>query len=136
MKLLQACLITLLLATPALQNELKILSTPDGNSGPSPCALTCSGVASFTDSGSYEWGTMFGRAYKNTDISGCGFVSLPVVTATLSGPFYTESKRCPAVYVQYIENGSFNVFTVVDTTGGQMKRNKCAVHWTATGYNC
>ena len=130
------CLLTLMLALPSLQIELKILSLPSGHPiGPAPCALTCSGVSSFGETGSEKWnGSGFAiTAYKIIDITECGFSSPPVVTAMLSG----ISQNCPSISVfNFADKTKLAVFTVQAATADQMISNLCDVYWTANGYSC
>ena len=138
MTLLFSYLLTTLLAVPALCS-LKIVSTPDGDLRPPPCALTCTGVSKHTDTDYFSWKKYKKQTFKYvTDISECGFVATPSITATLSGPTVGEDVTwCPAVYVWgNHETRGFYVFTVGESTISQMVGNRCDVHWTATGYHC
>lgn len=141
MKLL-GFLLALFLAAPSLQQHLKILSTPDGESGPEPCALTCSGVSKYSETGYYKgWKTYLQKGFKKiTDLERCGFKSAPLVTITLGGPTRKSDvrgvKTCPSVYAWFVDKGSFNVFTVEDTTIQDLNDNMCDVYWIATGFNC
>ena len=128
-----------MLAAPSL-SEQKILSLPnDGKPGPQPCTLTCSGVTRYEEiEGDYGYQTWIGdsrQSYRYVDLSDCGFVSAPVVTATLSGPV-ADAKRCPPVYIAYTLKSLFIVVTTEDISPSQMINNKCDVYWTANGYNC
>ena len=135
MKLL-GCLVTVVLFNSSLLLELKITSTPDGESHPAPCAITCAGVSRYTDTAGYNWRSYSGsrggsgRAWKQLNIKECGFVTRPVIIATISG-FYQGD--CPSIFV---ENGYNSVQTVEKATPTQMVDNLCDVHWSAFGYNC
>jgi hypothetical protein len=107
-------------------SELKILSTQDGNLGPAPCALICTGVLSY----STGWVDANREAYNTIDYRECGFVSPPTVTATLHG------WRCPAVYTYFTDKTGTGVYTVEDVPASTLISQECDVHWTATGYNC
>ena len=141
MKLL-GYLFTLLLATTPIHAHLKILSTPDGVSGPEPCALTCSGVSLHSETGHYKgWKWAHRKGFKHiTDLEECGFKAAPVVTVTLAGPTNESGvrgvKKCPSAYVWSADKAYFNVFTVEETTLQDLNENKCDVYWTATGFNC
>ena len=118
-------------------SDQKILSLPGGQTGPGPCARTCSGV----DTGSDTWwnwpdqhGKASGKAYKNTDIAECGFVTVPVATAATRGPSY--SRYCPSIRVRGVYSTSLFFITFEDSTPSNMVREKCDVHWIATGYIC
>ena len=139
MKLL-GCLMTMMLVTPSLASDLKILSVPSDENGPSPCALTCSGVAKH--SATEEWwnwtsvGTGAGRAAtRQINIAECGFVTAPVVTTILAGPYFGP-RRCPSVSLRLVFKETFWVFTVEDAIPSEMIENLCDVHWIATGFNC
>ena len=139
MKLLSFLLTVIVLANPTL-SELKILNTPDGVAGPPPCAITCSGVARHTDTGdtdnNYRWRYWRRNAYRRINFAECGFVTIPVVTATLSG--YYGDHPCPAIYIRNTisTNSWFYVQTSKEATPSQMVHNKCDVYWIATGYSC
>ena len=135
MKLL-GFLLTMILLYPTLLSELKILSTPDGDTHPAPCALTCSGVARYNEYGDFAWQTAGRRAYKRTDIFGCGFVSTPVVTFTVRTPGISILYNCPPIrpYGSYATR--FGVITMGDATPSQIISMECDIYWIATGYNC
>ena len=128
------CLLTLMLAVPSLQSELKILSTPDGSTHPTPCALTCTGVSKYDETGHYNWRQWHQHVYKYVKIEDCGFVAPPIITATLKGAYW--SVRCPSIYLQLVGYTAFFALSVEETTVSQLTDNKCDVHWTANGYNC
>ena len=130
------CLLTLMLAVPSLQSELKILSTPDGDTRPPPCALTCTGVKKYIDTDGYDWRSWSVQAFKHINMEDCGFVSTPVVTVTVKGPYDGVERSCPPIYVQYVGYKTLTVFTVGGVTASLMNNNKCDVYWTANGYNC
>ena len=76
MKLL-GCLLTLMIVSHTLSSELKILNLPEEQTGPAPCALTCSGVSRYSETGNYGWQSYAdNKALKIADIAGCGFVSV------------------------------------------------------------
>ena len=132
------CLLTLLLAASSLQSELKILSTPEGKPGPPPCALTCSGVARYSEEGASlysSWERIYEQACRYVNIQECGFVAAPVVTATLRGPLF-GARKCPSIYLHQSYVRMFLVVTVGNITASQMTWNQCDVYWTANGYNC
>ena len=127
------CLL-MMLVTQTLSDQ-KILSLPGGQTGPAPCARTCSGVSSYKETGAYKWITVGnGKAYKRADIRECGFVSAPVVTAILRGLGYTQF--CPSIRVMYVSDTWLVFFTVEDATASNMIRYNCDVFWIATGYVC
>ena len=132
MKLL-VCLFTVMLAIPT-RSELKILSTPDGVTGPQPCALTCSGVARYNDTGDFSWIEWDWRAGKYINITDCGFVSSPVVTVTVRGP--TLAAHCPPLRIWDSNDVWFDVVTTAAATPGLMFSWRCDVFWSAFGYNC
>ena len=129
------CLLTLLLAVPSLQSELKILNSPDGKPHPASCALTCTGISKHDEGGQSAWnGLGNGLSYKNMDITGCGFVATPVVTTTVSG--YSS---CPAVKVwggHKSDRAELYVVTGEEADPDLLNSNKCDVYWTANGYTC
>ena len=125
------CLLLAVLTT-TLQSHLKIISTPDGTGGPAPCALTCSGVARHNETWQH-WNT--GHVYRRVDMSGCQFVSEPVVMVTVRG--YLE---CPGAVKVWNCQRKWNhvVYLLTDdaTTPEVMSKRKCDVYWTATGFQC
>ena len=129
-------LLIAMMVAPTLHVELKILDTPDGGTGPAPCALICSGVGKYDGTGLYKWGSFHltpTKAYKNVDMSGCDFVAPPVVTATVKSKWWS---LCPSISGGYTNGSWFQVHTVEDATPDEMRRKKCSIHWIATGYNC
>ena len=123
-----------MMVAPALQNELKILDTPDGDARPAPCALTCSGIARWDETGDYGWhrsGSYQGKVLRRVSMSGCNFVSTPVVTASTRGV-----RLCPSITQLAGDSGWFDEYTVEDSTADMMKKNRCNIHWSAFGYNC
>ena len=128
-----SCLITLLLVVSTL-SELKILSTPDGDMGPEPCSLICSGVSSYKDVDNSWINLGNGKAAKPNIMKGCEFARRPVVTATVRGP--NHNSDCPSIRIWSIEKEDFNVLTVMDASARYMKSNECDVYWVATGFTC
>ena len=130
------CLLTLMLAVPSLQSELKILSTPDGSTHPPPCALTCTGVSKFNHQEEYwkEWSGV--KSYKFVNIEGCGFVNTPVVTVTLKARTLGTKVRCPPIFLAHPGLLLFFVITGEPATPHQMVSNGCDVFWTANGFIC
>ena len=129
------CLLMMLVAQTI--SDQRILSLPDGQTGPAPCARTCSGVASYKDTGDnrwWDWPLNRGKAYKITDIAECGFVTVPVATAATRGPYY--SRYCPSIRVRGVYSTRLFFITFEDATPSDMVREKCDVHWIATGYIC
>ena len=127
------CLL-MMLVTQTLSDQ-KILSLPGGQTGPAPCARTCSGVSSYKET-TYRWtDTRNGIAYKGADITECGFVTTPVVTAILRGPGHI-TPSCPSIRVWYVNNTRLYFMTVENATPSNMVYNKCDVYWIATGYVC
>lgn len=127
--------ILLFLISPTLA-DLKILSLPWYNNGPEPCARTCSGVSKYDDADE-PWQSQVsgisntGRPVKIVDISGCNFVSNPVVTTTVYG-----LPDCPNVKVTSVRIDKFYAMSVEKTTTGYLKSNYCWVSWTANGFTC
>ena len=114
--------------------DTKILDTPDGKLGPEPCVRVCSGVdkdyTGWVNSGYHS-----GKVNKKIDISGCDFVSVPVVTV-VSGGFAGKYRVCPSVTVSWVSISYFNLYSVSDITKNRMIESKCRVYWTATGFTC
>ena len=130
-------LLTMMVA-PTLQSQLKILDTPSGSAGPASCALTCSGIGRWYETGNFNslWTDSSdypGKAYKKVAISGCNFRSYPVVTTTTRSFLRGD---CPSVTVKMISRDNFMVYTVEDSTVAEMKSKQCDIHWSAFGYNC
>ena len=114
---------------------LKFLDSPDGEIGPEPCALTCSGVSRYNETGGGGWlRSWTGKAFKKVDIKGCGFVTRPIVIAITNGP--EVEKHCPSLRMQMVHYEWFGALTVEDTNEIEMRENKCDVYWTANGFNC
>ena len=123
---------------PTLQTELKILDTPDNNTHPLPCALICSGIDKHDETGDHEWRNNRwpwspDKAYKTVNMTGCGFVSPPVVTATIKSQWWS---LCPSIAEDYVMSLGFFVHTEENATAEEMRKKKCDIHWIATGYNC
>ena len=115
--------------------DTKIVSTPDGKTGPEPCVRVCSGV----DKDYTRWdnsGLYSGKVIKYIDMSGCDFVSPPIVTAVSGGLKDDEWTFCPSFNVPKVYSSYFALYSVTDFTGNMMKENECKVFWTATGYTC
>ena len=116
------------------QADIKILDTPDGKTGPEPCARVCSGVdKDYT--GWVDSDTNPGKVFKWMDMSGCNFVSRPIVTA-VSGSGASSSNLCPSFTVSRVESDRFFVYSVTYFRADTMKNNACRVDWTATGFTC
>ena len=128
MALLLPMLISVLLA--GAQADIKIVSTPDGKIGPEPCIRTCSGVDK-DYSGWHAAPYYPGKVHKSIYMSGCDFVSEPVVTA-VSGNNYL----CPSFTVANVHSNYFYLYSVSDSTKGKMNQYHCRVYWTATGFTC
>ena len=124
----------MMLVTQTISDQ-KILSLPDGQTGPAPCTRTCSGVSSYKDTGTYKWITVdSGRVRKRTDIEECGFVSAPVVTAIMRGHY------CPYIQVNAVSDTRLYFETVqganVGLSASLIVFYQCEVFWSATGYTC
>ena len=132
-----SCLMMLMLVTPSLASDLKILNIPYGENGPPPCALTCSGVAKHNESHwKWQWESYTtGEAARRVNIAECGFVTPPVVTASLIGPYF-GARRCPSISLRFVYKEMFLINTVEEATAIQMVENQCDVLWIATAYNC
>ena len=135
MKFLCCLLMMILIVSYTLSSELKILNLPEDNPGPASCALTCSGVSRYNETGTYRW-QIYERserkAYKPADTTGCGFVSVPVVTAVVRG----ATPYCPPIRLWYVHKTNLGVITVEDATVEKMGFYQCDVYWIATGYTC
>ena len=104
MKLL-GCLLTVMIVGHTLSSELKILNLPEDNPGPASCALTCSGVSRYSETGNYGWRSYAdNKALKIADIRGCGFVSVPVVTVSVRGSH--PNYNCPSISIIGVDNAS------------------------------
>ena len=69
--------------------------------------------------------------YKEIDMSACGFLSEPVVTATLDG-------QVTRLAVSNIQNNMFNAVIVrIDATHTWLYDDwDVTIHWSAYGYTC
>ena len=122
----------LLLADVSLENELKIISSPDGISRPAPCALTCAGVTAGTDWSDSQ--LYFMRSFVVIDTQECGFMSKPVVT-TMGEP---ADGREPTVnfFLSSVSGNLIYVYTQDIVSARHANTNGWRVHWSAFGYNC
>ena len=68
-------------------------------------------------------------------MSGCDFVSEPVVTA-VSGSGVDNYHLCPSLTVAYVDSDCFMLYSVSDYTSSNIRNNQCRVYWTATGFTC
>ena len=134
-----SCLLVLYLTVPA-HTSPKILNTPNGSTGSSSCSLTCSGVSRYdgsdsTSSTKWRYHDDSAQSTKHVDMSGCGFSSPPVVTATIKskgvGKYY-----CPPVYLLAPSATSVEVITVPKLAPDWLRRSQCNVYWVAVGYRC
>ena len=116
------------------QADIKILNTPDGRIGPEPCVRVCSGVDK-NYSGWYDSDPNPGKVYKGINMSGCDFVSEPVVTA-VSGNGFNTFNLCPSFTVTYVHRDLFYLYSLSDFTKEKMNQHQCRVYWTATGFTC
>ena len=114
--------------------DIKILDTPDGKIGPEPCVRVCSGVDK-NYSGWYDSDSNPGKVYMPINMTGCDFVSQPIVTA-VSGSGVGLSNLCPSLTVTLVRSHFFYLFSVSDFTKNKMKLHQCRVYWTATGFTC
>ena len=131
-------LLIIMMVVPTKPSDLTILDTPDGGTHPASCALTCSGIGRWDATGDYRWrdsGAYPGKGYKYVGISGCNFVSPPVVIATTRSASLS-AMDCPSVIANGIAKTLFYLYTIEDSTAADMKSKKCDVHWSAFGYNC
>ena len=112
---------------------IKILDTPDGTMGSEPCVTVCSGVDK-DYSGWFNSGSNPGKVWKKIFMSGCHFLSPPVVTAVSGGNAGDE--LCPSVTVNYLNADRFTIYSVSDHTHDQMRLHMCRIYWTATGFTC
>ena len=130
---LVSCLFLLTMAVSPSLSDLKILNLPEGELGPDPCARTCSGVSKHEETGTYYgWHDYDGLVYKAVDMTGCKFVSTPVVAIMSSG----DAQYCPNVEKASIAAHRYYVRTEKTQTADQMRKWKCNVHWIATGFIC
>ena len=114
------------------QADTKIVSTPDGKMG--SCIRVCSGV----DEDYSRWensGSKFGKVWMTINMTGCDFVSQPVVTA-VSGSGDSYSRLCPSLTVPHVRSDYFHLYSVSDSTKDEMIQYHCRVYWTATGFTC
>ena len=124
-------LLIIMMVVPTKPSELIILDTPDGGTHPAPCALTCSGIGRWNETG-YS-GTHPGKVYLRVGTPGCNFESRPVVKATTRS---VVSGDCPSVTVNSIASNYFYLYAVEHSTAAKLNSKKCDVHWSAFGYNC
>ena len=121
-----------------LQTNIKILDTPNGEKHPEPCALICSGISRHDDT-THSWSYLGWRNWKlgkRVDVSECGFVSDPVITATTRVSQTGNGKNCPSVTTEqlWMPNLFYAISTGEYTVEDASKQ--CDIHWIATGYIC
>ena len=129
MKLTLLLLQTLVLTVHSLP---KILRTPENSSNVPPCALTCGG------GGPTVWKMSRyhrGRAWVTADISKCGFVSPPVVTANIVGK--NGNYLPPSVGVTEVSKDRFEAYVLgSNAMSTEVNRRSLQFHWVALGYVC
>ena len=133
MALLLQPMMMLVLLGHGIEADTKIVSTPDGNMGPEPCVRTCSGVDN--DYGRWRNSGEDPRVTKFISMSGCDFVSKPVVTAVSAGEFGSD-RTCPSFSLRHVQESFFWLYSVQHLTEEQMREMQCSVYWTATGFIC
>ena len=126
-------MIMLVLLGHGIEADTKIVSTPDGTMGPDPCVRTCTGVDN--DYGGWHDSGWHPGVWKYIYMSGCDFVSKPVVTVTSAGDV-GHDRTCPTFSVTYVSSDFFNLYSVQDFTKDKMREKQCSVFWTATGFIC
>ena len=135
MVLLPLPIFVLVLLVVSAQSEIKIVSIPDGEMGAAPCATTCAGVDK-DYSGWMESNFNTGKVLKWIDMSGCDFVSSPVVTVSSECGISAHHIWCPSFTVAFVFNERFLLYSLSDSTKDEMSRYQCRVYWTATGFTC
>jgi len=122
----------LTLTSTTLQNRLKIISTPEPRSDNYACSITCVGSTHFSsDYEEYDNGAGKQYFYKRIDISGCGFLSVPVVMVTLDG-------QVTRVAVSNVERDGFDAILVrIDADWTWLSDDwDVTINWSAYGYTC
>ena len=121
----------LTLTSTTLQNRLKIISTPEPRSDNYACSITCVGSTHFSsDYEEYDNGAGKQYFYKRIDISGCGFLSVPVVMVTLDG-------QVTRVAVSNVERDGFDVIiSSLSTVTWLTEDWDLTIHWSTYGYSC
>ena len=126
-------LLFLVLLVSTVEADIKILDTPDGKMGPEPCVRVCSGV----DKEHTGWTTYNGRVYKAIYMSGCDFVSPPVVTMVSASGVNNPNYLCPSFTVyQSLSSEYFLPISESGYTKEKMRLYQCRIYWTATGFTC
>ena len=113
-----------------VQSQPKILRTPTNSPDVPPCALTCvgGGPTVWKMSRYYR-----GRAYTTTDISKCGFVGTPVVSANIVGRNLFPLP--PTVALNQVTKEKFGAFVLgADANAQDVNKRALKLHWTAHGY--
>ena len=121
-------LFLLLVLAPSHQNELNIISIPNGDVASAPCAFTCAGVSN----GRWIDSDYFSRAYTSIDIKDCGFISTPIITTSIRA-FRTFPGQG---YVRDPDKEIFQVYSEEYVTGEFANKNSWSVHWIAVGFQC
>jgi len=124
---------------PTLQGSVQVVNLPENAVGPEPCTHVCSGVQKWNVGVFYWVDSSYypGKVYRSVDISACGFVTPPVITVTTSragGAGYLGI--CPGLTVHDVSSTDFDVYSINDATSSDMKRIRCDINWTASGFNC
>ena len=116
------------------QQDQRILYTPDGVSQPPHCVLACSGGgnATWKDSAWY-----IGRAVTDINIANCGFVSQPIVIASIIVPSAKSSAPPSALSLKFNDKRTaIWAYTESHVTADNANNKSWELHWTAFGYVC
>ena len=135
MRSLVLILLTLHLVTS--EHDFKIISHPGTTKDTEEllsCPRTCIGAGpnNWWDSSKHP-----GTVYTRVQMDECGFVALPIITATLVTPYNTG---LTGGYVRGPSDGKIQSFYVyTDNTGltaAEINERGWRVHWSATGFTC
>ena len=120
-------LLTLVLTT-SLCADLNIITTPDGKDHPGPCAVTCAGVGTqaWVDSGYH-----LTRAYIAVDITKCGFMSTPIVMASVRA-----FRSFPNIHVREVDQWGIVVYTDEGVKAAEANDLDWKLSWVAIGHVC
>ena len=108
--------------------DLRILSSPDGEYHPAPCAVTCAGV------GTQKWldsGYHITRAYISVDLTDCGFTSQPIVIANVRA-----FNNFPNSHLRDVDQWGITVYTDEGITAGMANTQGWKLSWVAIGHVC
>ena len=125
----------LLLTTPSLQTNLKIVNTRYGSLRPEPCATICAGETGPNPSYQIYNDGQVEFLLLDIDVSKCGFVETPIVTVHLEGDVTSIAQWTHAA--NRVNKYGFRLHVTSNTKYIKPYRDwNFNIMWSAFGYNC